>query len=268
MNAAAPVPRFVDTHAHLDDDAFRDDIEAVIARAAAAGVHRIVNIGYRPERWSTTLKLARRFPAVAFTLGLHPNHADEAAEPIWTELRRLINENRPVAIGEIGLDYYRDYAPKAMQLRALDRQLELAADVGLPVVIHQRAAEADIRQALRRWKGPTPWNLHSFDGSAEFADEALAAGAYLGVGGLMTRANSDEVRAILAEAPFDRLLLETDAPYLVPRGIKTRRNEPANVPVIARALAELRKVSLAEVAQQTRENAERFFGGAIESDIM
>jgi TatD DNase family protein len=268
MTASAPSPRFIDTHAHLDDDAFRDDVETVIARAAAAGVHRIVNIGYRPENWQSTLDLARRFPAVAFTLGLHPNHAEEAGEPVWTELRRLINENRPVAIGEIGLDYYRDYAPKAMQLRVFDRQLEMAAEFGLPVVIHQRAAEHDVRSALRIWNGPTPWILHSFDGSAEFAHEALAAGAYLGVGGLMTRASSGDVRAILAEAPLDRLLLETDSPYLVPRGVKNRRNEPANVPIIADVLADARKISIAEVAHQTSANAARVFGAAITSDAV
>jgi TatD DNase family protein len=252
--------RFVDTHAHLDDESFAGEMEEVIERARAAGVDRVINIGYRPDSWRTTLELAQRFSGVAYTLGLHPNHADEDAEPIWSELRRLIKENRPVAIGEIGLDYYRDYAPKATQLRVFDRQLDLAAEFGLPVVIHQRTAEDDVRAGLRSWTGSTPWILHSFDGSRDFAEEAAASGAYFGVGGLMTRAGSSELRSILAELPLDRLLLETDSPYLVPRGVKNRRNEPSNVPLIAATLAALRGLTVEEIAETTATNAGRVFG--------
>lgn len=260
MTSNQPLHRLIDTHAHLDDESFAGDEDGVIERARAAGVDRVINIGYRPESWRTTLELARRFPGVTYTLGLHPNHADEDAEPIWPELRRLIKENRPVAIGEIGLDYYRDYAPKATQLRVFDRQLDLAAEFGLPVVIHQREAEDDVRAALRIWSGATPWILHSYDGSREFAEEAAASGAYFGVGGLMTRAGSSGLRSILAELPLDRLLLETDSPYLVPRGVKNRRNEPSNVPLIAAALADLRGSAVAEIAAATNANAGRAFG--------
>lgn len=259
MTPAATPPRFIDTHAHLDDEAFAGDAAAVVARAVAAGVGRIVNIGYRPAGWRTTLELAYHHPEVSYTLGLHPNHADEDAEPIWAELRRLINENRPVAIGEIGLDYYRDYAPKATQLRVFDRQLQIAAEFGLPVVIHQREAENDVRTVLRSWSGATPWVLHSFDGSRDFAEEAIERGAFIGVGGLMTRAGSSELRSILADIPLDRLLLETDAPYLLPRGVKNRRNESSNIPLIAAALADLRGITIDEIAATTTANANRVF---------
>jgi TatD DNase family protein len=260
MTSPPAGPFFVDTHAHLDDDAFAGEVDAVIARAAAAGVARIVNIGYRPAIWRSTIELARTHAAIRFTLGLHPNHADEDADPIWHELRRLINETRPIAIGEIGLDYFRDYALKATQLRVFDRQLALADEFQLPVVIHQREAEEDLRAVLRERGGRVPWILHSFDGSRDLADEALAAGCYLGVGGLMTRAGSTGLREILKNIPLDRILLETDAPYLVPRGVKNRRNEPANIPLIARALAALHERPIDEIARRTTANAERVFG--------
>jgi TatD DNase family protein len=260
MTNAPAEPSFVDTHAHLDDDAFAGEADAAIERAAAGGVARIVNIGYRPAIWRSTIELAQKHAAIRFTLGLHPNHANEDANPIWLELRRLINETRPIAIGEIGLDYFRDYALKATQLRVFGRQLDLAAEFQLPVVIHQREAEDDLRAVLRERRGQVPWILHSFDGSQELADEALAAGCYFGVGGLMTRAGSAGLREILKSVPLDRLLLETDSPYLVPKGVKNRRNEPANIPLIAESLAALLERPLGEIARQTTANAERVFG--------
>jgi TatD DNase family protein len=260
MTESAPSPRLIDSHAHLDDVAFERDVVDVIERARIAGVTKIVNIGYRPAIWRSTIALARTFPEIAYTLGLHPNHADEDAEPIWHELRRLMKENRPVAIGEIGLDYFRDYASKATQLHIFDRQLALADEFGLPVVIHQRDAEDDVRRFLRNWSGAKPWVLHSFDGSRDFADEALAAGAYIGIGGLMTRAGSDVLRETLKTVAIERILLETDSPYLVPRGLKSRRNEPANVARVANALAELLARPSDEIARTTTANAERVFG--------
>lgn len=259
MTAARTGPSFVDTHAHLDDESFGGEVDAVIARAAAVGVGRIINIGYRPAVWRTTVALAKTHPSIRLTLGLHPNHADEDADPLWAELRRLIHEARPVAIGEIGLDYYHDYASKATQLRVFDRQLALADELQLPVVIHQREAEHDLRGFLRERGGRVPWVLHSFDGSRRFADEALAAGCYLGVGGLMTRAGATGLRELLKSVPLDRLLLETDSPYLVPRGVKNRRNEPANIPLVAEALAALHDQPIEEIARRTTANAEQAF---------
>lgn len=261
-----PTARFVDTHAHLDDVSFNDDVDEVIERARASGVSRIVNIGYRPAIWGSTIALGRRFPSVSYTLGLHPNHADEDAEPVWNELRRLMKEARPVAIGEIGLDYFRDYASKATQLKVFERQLALASEFGLPVVIHQRAAESDMRDVLRANSGGPRWVLHSFEGSAGFLDEALAAGAMIGVGGLMTRAGSAELRETLRRVPIDRILLETDSPYLVPRGVKNRRNEPATIPVIARELAVLLERPIDEIAARAMENADRVFGLGLRAD--
>jgi TatD DNase family protein len=259
MMTATPAHPMIDTHAHLDDPSFEGDVDKVINRAGAVGVTRIINIGYRPAIWRTTVALAQKYPAVNFALGLHPNHAEEEAETVWAELRRLIGETRPAAVGEIGLDFFRDHASRATQLRVFDRQLELAAEMKLPVVIHQRAAEADLIGMLRE-PVATPWILHSFDGTRALAETAVSAGCYFGVGGLMTKAASAELRNVIKGIPTDRLLLETDSPYLVPRGVKNRRNEPANIPSIAQALAELLERPVDEVARRTTENAERLFG--------
>jgi TatD DNase family protein len=252
--------RLIDTHAHLDDDQFAGDIDSVIGRAVEAGVERIVNIGYRPERWRTTLALAARFPTVAFTLGLHPHHTDEWSPDLQRTLRALLASERPLAVGEIGLDYYRNLSPANIQIEAFSRQLELASEFRLPVVIHQRGAEQDLMRVLEDAPNGLACVLHSFDGTVELAAFAMERGYFLGVGGLMTRASGEGVRDVLRTSPLDRLLLETDSPYLVPVGVKNRRNEPANIAIVLQRLAELRGVEVKELAAITTTNAEQFFG--------
>jgi TatD DNase family protein len=251
---------FFDTHSHLDDEQFDGEVGAVIERAQSSGVRRIVNIGYRPGRWRTTLALADRFPDVAYTLGLHPHHAEEWSDLVESELIELLRSRRPVAVGEIGLDYFRNFNPPDVQQVVFMRQLEIAGELQLPVVIHQRYAETDLLGVLNS----TPRNLvcvlHSFEGTAELADFAIGRGYYFGVGGLMTRPASVEVREVLKGVPLNRMLLETDSPYLVPAGIKIRRNEPSNLPVIAERLAKLLEMPVEMVAAATSENAERAFG--------
>ncbi|MGH2534011.1 MAG: TatD family hydrolase [Thermomicrobiales bacterium] len=251
---------FVDTHAHLDDDQFSGDLDAVLERARGAGVTRIVNIGYRPARWSTTLRLAQHCPLVSFTLGLHPHHADEWNLETRAQLETLLDSTGAVALGEIGIDRYRDRVSLAVQRNVFDAQLQLASQKGLPVVIHQRAAEAEVLKCLEG----TPRNLccvfHSFEGSSRMAEFGLDRGYYFGVGGLVTRQRSTELRDVLATIPLDRVLLETDSPYLVPAGVKNRRNEPANLPRIAEWLAELRAVPVTEIQRATTLNAESVFG--------
>jgi TatD DNase family protein len=253
-------PVFVDSHAHLDTDQFASDLAEVIANAAEAGVHRIVNIGYRPALWTTSIKLSERFPGVSYALGLHPNHAEEFDASIIPALRELIRNARPVAIGEIGLDYYRDYAAPLIQQRAFAAQLELAAETGLPVVFHLRGeVESDLLAILDGIPTGQSMVFHSFDGSDELAAWALEHGAFFGVGGLVTRRSSERLRRILAGVPLERMVLETDSPYLVPAGVKERRNTPSSIPLIAAALATLKKVDTDEVALQTTRNAERVF---------
>jgi TatD DNase family protein len=253
-------PAIIDTHAHLDDDQFGAEVGLVIERAIAAGVRRIINIGYRPERWRTTLELADRFPEVTFTLGLHPHHVEEWSPTVEAELCRLLVDRKPVAIGEIGLDYFRNLNPAASQRRVFERQLELATKFGLPVVIHQRSAERDLCDVLRAAPPDLVCVLHSFDGTNELAKLAEERGYFIGVGGLMTRESSSELRNVLKSIPTELFLLETDTPYLVPVGVKYRRNEPANLTVIAERLAELVGMNVDQVIMLTTKNAERAFG--------
>jgi TatD DNase family protein len=254
-------PVFVDTHAHLDDGRFEHDLAAVLATAAEVGVRRIVNIGYRPARWQSSIALAATNPSISFTLGLHPHHADEFTPELLANLRDTVESHRPVAIGEIGLDYFRDLSDRERQRRAFAAQLDLASEIRMPVVIHLRGeVEFDLRAALDQTAADLVCVLHSFDGSEDLAQYALGRGYFFGVGGLSTRKSNVTLRSILQALPIDRLLLETDAPYLPPANVKDRRNAPANVPLIASELATLKNRSIEEVARVTTANAERVFG--------
>lgn len=253
-------PAAIDTHAHLDDEQFGDEVGAVIERAVMAGVHRIVNIGFRPDKWRSTLALAETFPEVDYALGLHPHHAEEWSPLVESELRTLLTATAPVALGEIGLDYVRNINSKELQCRVFERQLQIAEEAALPVIIHQRGAEADLIHILGNAPPGLGCVLHSFDGTEKLAEFASARGYFVGVGGLMTRPNSGALRAVLKDVPVGLFLLETDAPYLVPSGVKQRRNEPANIPTIAHRLADLTGMPVDRVIAQCTENAERLFG--------
>lgn len=254
-------PLLIDTHAHLDDGRFDSDLAAVIAAAANVGVSRIVNIGYRPVRWQSSIALAESNPGISYTLGLHPHHADEFSPDLLADLRKLIETHHPVAMGEIGLDYFRDLSDRKLQRRAFAAQLDLASEHHLPVVIHLRGeVEPDLRSALDQTPPTLLCILHSFDGSEDLAQYALDRGYVFGVGGLATRVSNVRLRDILKTIPLDRLILETDSPYLTPASIKDRRNTPANIPVIASSLATLKEVPLGVVANVTTINAHRVFG--------
>ncbi len=252
-------PVFVDTHAHLDEPAFDADRVEVIARAVTAGVRGIINIGYRPARWDSTIALTSNHPDIGFTLGVHPQHAAEWTTDIEQELTRRLATTGAVAIGEIGLDYFRPGSPPEWQRQVFQAQLAIARNLHRPVVIHQRAAEADLIDVLTSEAVGLDVVLHSFEGTEQLASLARDRGYYIGVGGLMTRPKSAHIRELIRTFPRERLLLETDSPYLVPAGIKARRNEPAQIPAIAGRLAELFEQPVSAVAEQTTRNARIVF---------
>lgn len=252
-------PTLVDTHAHVDDRQFEADRDEVIARAAAAGVTTIVNIGYRPGIWETTIALAARHEAIRHTLGVHPHHADLWSDDVEQHLRTLIAATRPVAIGEIGLDLFRNLTTLEDQLRAFRAQALMAVEVDLPMVIHLRAAEAELLPELRQLPPQARCVLHSFEGSQELATLAVDRGWFIGVGGLATRSRAEAVRDVIRTVPLDNILLETDSPYLAPARIKEQRNEPANLPIVARLIADLYGQSVDEVAMRTTTAASRAF---------
>ena len=259
-SAAEPAVGYVDTHAHLDEGAFDGDRDAVVAAARHAGVRAIVNVGYRPARWATTIALAERHPTITAALGLHPQHADEFTADTGDHLAEAINRAGAVACGEIGLDYFRNGPDPTTQRRAFAAQIELARRLDRPIIVHQRAAEADLIDVLERFADLPPVVLHSFEGSHRLVRFATERRFLIGVGGLATRAGAAPLRDVLAAVPVDAVLLETDSPYLVPAGVKDRRNQPARVAVVAERLAPLWHLTAAELASVTTRTAARVFG--------
>jgi TatD DNase family protein len=229
----------VDSHCHLDDPAFDADRKAVLAAAAEAGVRQIVNVGFNPDRWQTTLALTRRHPNVFAMYGLHPHDATLWSPAIESALDELLAAVQAVAVGEIGLDYFRNRASPESQRAAFAAQIDIARRRGMPIVIHQRAAEDDLMEVLRSRTDLPPVVLHSFDGSPRLAAFARERGYFAGVGGLATRPANGSLRDTLATLPLSSILLETDAPYLVPAGGRALRNEPAWLTATANRVAAL-----------------------------
>ena len=242
----------IDTHAHLGDDAIE-----VIDRARGVGVTRIVTVATSLAGAHRALALADAHDGVLAVLGIHPHEAATFDLADLPELRALLDHPRVVAVGETGLDYFRDYAPPDAQQRLFDAQLTLAHDVGKPVVIHTRAADDDTRDRLIKHNGPVI--LHCFS-SPPLLEPALEHGWYVSFAGNVTYKNAYDLRAAARRVPVDRLLVETDSPYLAPQAVRGKRNEPAFVAHTYAALAEARGADLAELTAQVEVNADRVFG--------
>lgn len=254
---------FFDTHCHLDFERFDGDRDEIVARAAAAGVKRIVVPALDLENAPAVLALADRYEEVYAAVGVHPN-SSAGWEDAWIDrLHSLAGHEKVVAIGEIGLDYYWDRSPKETQQRALAQQLALAAELELPVIIHNREADADVLRLLS--ESPLhgkerPGVLHSFLSTWETAEAALEMGYYLGFTGPLTYAKNDALRDVVSRAPLDRLLIETDAPFLSPQAHRGERNEPAFVRLVAAQMADTLGLKEATVAAMTTDNAACLFG--------
>lgn len=247
----------IDTHAHLTDERLLPEVDAVVERARAAGVDTIVTVGTHRDDWQTALDVARRFPGVYASLGVHPHDADAASEEVLAELRELLREPRVVAVGETGLDYFYDNSPREAQRRAFLRHLEIARETGLPVVVHSRSADDDLRDILADARGVTGV-LHCFAGGRALLERAVEVGWYVSFSGMVTfkkYADADLVRAV----PGDRILVETDSPYLAPVPHRGKTNEPAFVPLVAARAAEIRGEDPEEFAAATVRNARAFY---------
>jgi TatD DNase family protein len=256
-------PELVDTHAHLDDEQFREDLPAVLDRARAAGVRRVVTIATTAPSSAACVALAAANPGVFATVGIQPNHVAEAAPDAWDVVAQLISRERVVAVGETGLDRHWDYTPFPQQEDYFARHLALARQYRLPVVIHCREAEADVVRMLREdyeRHGPVSGIMHSFTGDQATADACLAIGLFISFAGMLTYKNAQALREVARRIPMDRLLVETDSPYLAPAPLRGKRNEPAFVVHTTAVLAGLHGVDPARMAEQTTANAERVFG--------
>jgi TatD DNase family protein len=252
----------IDTHAHLDDEQFRDDLPGVLERAAAAGVRQIVTIATTAPSSAACVTLASCYPALFATVGIQPNHVAEAGPTAWEEVVALTTCKRVVAVGETGLDRHWDYTPFPQQEDFFSRHLELARKHHLAVVIHCREAEADVVRMLRddyERHGPVRAVMHSFTGDAVTAEACLAMGLYISFAGMVTYKNAQALRDVAKQIPLDRLLVETDSPYLAPIPVRGQRNEPANVVHTATCLAGVLGVELAVLAEHTTRNARTLF---------
>jgi TatD DNase family protein len=251
----------VDSHCHLDFPDFAGELDAVVTRAQAAGIARIVTISTRVKRHAEVLAIAERFADVYCSVGTHPHYAHEELDVGVDELIGRTRHSKVVAIGEAGLDYHYDRSPRPAQERGLRNHIAAARATGLPLVIHSRDADEDMARILEEetGKGAFPAVLHCFTGGRDLAERAIALGLYVSFTGIVTFKKSDELRAIAQSLPGDRILLETDAPYLAPGRHRGKRNEPAYVVETAKVLAETRGVSPEEIARQTSENFFRLF---------
>jgi TatD DNase family protein len=249
---------FVDSHCHLDDERFADDVEAVLERAAAAGVTRVLTIGTGdgPPELDRAVRLADRYPQVYATIGVHPHDASKVTPRTYDDLRALSTHAKVVALGEIGLDYHYDFSPREIQREVFIAQLQLARAVNLPITIHTREAWEDTISILREhWSGEGI--MHCFTGDPAQASEALGLGFHLSYGGVVTFKTAGSVRESARITPDDRLLIETDAPYLAPIPWRGKRNEPAMMVETARKLAEIRATTPEAIAALTTANFER-----------
>ncbi|HMA58587.1 MAG TPA: TatD family hydrolase [Pseudolabrys sp.] len=251
----------VDSHCHLDFPDFAAELDAVVDRARAAGIGRLVTISTRVKRHAQVLAIAERFPEVFCSVGTHPNHAHEELDIDAKVLIGIAKHPKVVAIGEAGLDYFRNTSPRDAQAAGLRQHIAAARETGLPLVIHSRDCDADMAQTLKEesGKGAFPAVLHCFTGGRDLAFTAIELGHYVSFTGILTFKNSVALREIAAALPADRVMVETDAPYLAPGPYRGKRNEPSYVVETAKVLADARGVSLEEITRQTTENFFRLF---------
>ncbi len=267
--SSEPSLSLVDTHCHLNLDDFEHDCQQVVERARANGVSRILIPGIDIETSRSAIKIAHQLPEAYAAVGVHPNSALSWTNETLIELKQLVSEGKVVAIGEIGLDYYRDFAPRQAQYAIFLEQLELAAELGLPVIIHNRDASDDICNILMGWvdklSGSStrltecPGVLHSFSAGVEMARSMAKLRFSIGITGPVTYHNAQELQAVVTSMPLECLLIETDAPYLPPQAYRGKRNEPANVRIVAEKIAELKDQPVELVASITTAAADRLF---------
>jgi len=253
-----PRANLIDTHCHLDFPEFDPDRDAVIQRAKEEGVSHIINIGSSLEGSKASLELSRKYDFIYATVGIHPHDADRFNEKIKSEIRELAGKEKVVAIGEIGLDYYKNYSKAQNQKPLFEYLLGLSKELNLPLVIHCRLAEDDTLQILKRG-APVRAVVHCFSGNEVFLKECLDLGFFVSFTCNITYKKAQNLRDLVKITPLERIFLETDAPFLPPEGFRGKRNEPMHVKVLAEEIARIKGIDVQEVAKITTENAKRFF---------
>ena len=255
---------FIDSHCHLNYKGLIEDQDAVLARAAAAGVSGMLNISTRRREWDAIIATAQKAPNIWATIGIHPHEADDHADVDTALLVNAAAHPKVIGIGETGLDYYYDHSDRDQQRTSFRAHIAAARETCLPLIVHTRDAEEDTAQILQEemGKGAFPGVIHCFTASQEFADIALNLGLFISISGIVTFKNAADLQATAATIPADRLLIETDSPFLAPVPHRGKSCEPAFVADTAQFLATLRGISIEDLAQQTRDNFFRLFSKA------
>ncbi|MDP4119187.1 MAG: TatD family hydrolase [Bacillota bacterium] len=251
---------FFDSHAHLDDDKFNRDRAQVIGAMEGAGISLIANIGDDLETSRKSLVLAKKYPFIYAVVGIHPHHVEKLTESDMNELALLAEEDKVVAIGEIGLDYYYDNSPRDLQKKWFKRQIELAMELDMPIAVHNRDSNADCMEILKKFDiRKIGGIMHCYSGSVQMAKEVVSMGMYISMAGPVTFKNNRRGIEVACEIPLENLLIETDSPYLSPEPVRGTRNDSRNVRYVAEKIAEIKGISVEEVAKQTMENAKNVY---------
>ena len=249
---------FIDTHCHLDK--LDSTPEEAIIEAKQAGVQRMVTVSVDETSLDFVSSIVQQFPEVYGSVGFHPHDAAELTEDLEQKIRKLaLEEKKLIAIGETGLDYHYMYSSAEVQQQVFSKQLQLAVELNLPVIMHSREAETDTLNILQEIPVPPLGVAHSFTSSFEMAKTLIEMGWYIGINGIVTFKNAEDLREVVSWLPLDRLLLETDSPFLAPTPFRGKPNKPAHIPAIATFIAELRGISLEQLSEQTSANAQRLF---------
>lgn len=248
-----------DTHAHYDDEQFDEDREELLLSMQEGGVGTIVNAGSDVSSWEDIRNLTSRYPFVYGAVGVHPDDVGELNEENFNRLRAILQEEKIIALGEIGLDYYWDKESHEEQKEWFIRQLELAKELEMPVIIHSREAAADTLETMKKYAGKLQGVIHCFSYSAELAREYVKMGFFIGIGGVVTFQNAKKLKEVVKEIPLEALVLETDCPYLAPVPNRGKRNSSLNLTYVAEQISELKGVSYEEVVAQTEKNARRLY---------
>ncbi|AZV61879.1 TatD family hydrolase [Peribacillus frigoritolerans] len=250
-----------DTHVHVNAEQFNEDLEDVIERAKEAGVDNMVVVGFDRPTIIRAMELIETYDFMYAAVGWHPVDAIDMTEDDLQWIEELSHHPKVVAIGEMGLDYHWDKSPKDVQMEVFRKQIRLAKKVGLPIIIHNREATADIVNILKEEEASRVGGImHCFSGSAETALECINMNFYISLGGPVTFKNAKKPKEVAAAVPLDRLLIETDCPYLAPHPYRGKRNEPSYVKLVAEQIAEIKQLTIEEVSQATTENAKKLFG--------
>ncbi len=247
-----------DTHAHYDDEAFDEDREILLSSLKGRGVSLVIDCGCDAASSKKAIELSEKYDFIYAAVGIHPHEAEEAGENDLNEIRLLLKHEKAVAIGEIGLDYHYDFSPRELQKEYFEKQIVLAKELDMPIIVHDREAHEDTLELLRKYKPKGV--LHCFSGSVESAKEIISLGMYIGLGGAVTFKNARKPLEVADFLPLDRLLLETDAPYMTPVPFRGKRNDSSLIPYTAIKIAEVKGIAPQTVVNAANENGKRLFG--------